>query len=190
MIENLNSSTDLTKVIDVSINAACESLNTLSKLSESDKFYWHFISSCCRLIQLNTENLSKLSKCVLAIDKLGKIFQQYCATKNINKSATYEISHEIKSILNVDVNDYFTWIHKIQTIMVKWQQKFFDEKFSYDDIVTYDSNLLNIVDIAKSVKAEDLVLSCTDTAGLKDRYSAAYADLSSLLVKGNKKYGW
>ena len=180
----------LTNVINASLNAACKSLSTLSKLSESDKFYWHFISSCCRLIQPNIENLSKLNKYVFAVDKLGKIFQQYCATRNINKSATYEVSQEIKLIPNVDVNDYFTWIHKMQNVIFKWQQKFFDKEFNFDDIVTYDSNLLIIVDIAKSVNVEHLVLSRTDIAGLKNRYSTAYANLSSLLIKGNKEYRW
>ena len=190
MIEKLDSSTHFTSVISVSVNAACNSLNTLSKLSEADKFYWHFISSCCRLIQPNTENLSNLSKYLFAVDKLGTIFQQYCATRNINKSATCEVFQEIKSIPNVDVNYYFTWVHKMQNIIVKWQQKFFDEKFNYDDIVTYDSNLLIIVDIAKSVNVEHLVFNHTETGDLKKRYSAAYANLSSLLVKGNKEYGW
>ena len=190
MIEKLDSSTHLTTVINASVLAACNSLNTLPKLSEADKFYWHFISSCCKLIQPNTENLSKLSKYLFAVDKLGTIFQIYCTTKKINKSVTYEVSQEIQSIPNADLKDYFNWIHKMQNMMFKWRQKFFDEKFNYDDIITYDSNLPIVVDTAKAVNSEHLVLGCTEIADLKKRYSAAYAILSLLLVKGNKEYGW
>ena len=188
MIKKLNNSTShLTVVVDASVDAACVSLNTLSELSEADKFYWHFVSSCCKYIQPSAENLATLSTYSFAIDKLGKIFQQYCTTRKVNK---LEFPEEITLISNADVKEYFVWISKIQSIMVKWQEKILGEQFTYDDISAYKRNLPIITNIAKAVNADDLVFSDAEITDIVKRYSTVRAGLSSLLIKGNEKYGW
>lgn len=193
MMEKFNKSSFLTPVIDASVEATCKTLSTLSRLSTADKFYWHFISSCCKLIciQPSMDDKPKLNIYLFAIDKLGKIFQQYCASKNVNKSVTTcEVPEEIQLISDVNVKDYFAWICKIHEDMHKWQAKFFDDDFNYDDIYTYDKNLQIIEDIARAVNADHLVLSATDIENVRDRYFVAYADLCSLLIKGKEEYGW
>ena len=174
-------------MIDASVDAACKSLKTLSELSETDKFYWHFISSCCKYIQPSADNLTELSTHSFIIDKLGRIFQKYCTTKEVNKS---KVPEEITLISNADVMDYFTWICKIQSIMVKWREKFLEQDFTSDDILTYNSNLVVIANIAKAVNAGDLVFSNAEIENLYKRYSTVLAELCSLLIKGDEKYGW
>ena len=188
MIKKINNSTShLIDVIDASVDAACKSLNTLSELYETDKFYWHFISSCCKCIQSSADDLTILSGHSIIIDKLGKIYQRYCATKKVDKS---EVPKELTLISNADVKDYFTWICKIQGIMVKWKEKVSEEDFTSDDILAYHSNLVVIAKIAKAVNAGDLVFSDTAIEDLYKRYSTVLAGLCSLLIKGNEKYGW
>ena len=182
-----NSASHLSHVIDASVDAACKSLNTLSELYETDKFYWHFINSCCKYIQPSADDLDKLSTYSFIIDKLGKIFQKYCATRKVNKS---EVPKEINLISNTDVKGYFTWICKIQGIMVKWQEKILEEDFTFNDILAYYGNLLVIGNIAKAVNAGDLVFSDIEIDNLHNRYSTVLAELRSLLIKGNEKYGW
>lgn len=192
-MEKFNKSNCLTPVIDASVEATCKTLGTLSQLSTADKFYWHFISSCCKLIhvQPSTDDKTKLSIYLFVVDKLGKIFRQYCTTKKVNKSVTTcEVPEEIQLIPNVNVKDYFAWICKIHDDMHKWQVKFFDNDFNYDDIYIYNENLQIIVDIAKAVNADHLVFSATDIESVRDRYFVAYADLCSLLIKGKEEYGW
>ena len=186
MIEKLETSSHLESIIDVSIDAACESLDTLSQLTDVDKFYWHFISSCCKHIRPSAGNLVKLTTYSFAIDKLGKIFQQYCIMKNINESVTCEIPQDIS---NTDIKDYFSWICEIQTVMDKWREKFLEEQFNYDEISMYINHLSTIEQIAKAVKA-DLVFDETELSSFKDRFSEAYVNVWSILVKGDKEYGW
>ena len=188
MIEKLETSSHL-ELIDASIHAACESLNTLSQLSEVDKFYWHFISSCCKHIRPSSWNLAKLSMYSFAINKLGKIFQKYCMTRNINEPVTREVPRDIDLLSNADIKGYFIWICEIQTVMYKWEEKFSEEQFNYDEILMYSVLLSTIEHIAKAVKT-DLVFDVTALSNLKDRFTAEYTKLWLILVKGNKEYGW
>ena len=188
MIKKLETSSHLQDIVEVSIYAACESLNALPQVSDVDKFYWHFISSCCKHIRPSGGNLVKLTTYSFAIDKLGKIFQQYCMIKNISESVTCRIPQDIS---NADIKDYFSWICEIQTVVDKWRQKILEEQFNYDEISMYSTSthLSAFEQIAKAVKA-DLVFDVTALLELKDRFSVVYAELRSILVKGNKELGW
>ena len=190
MLEKLNPSTDLARVIKYSIQNACKSLNKLSELSQTDKFYWHFISSCCKLIQPNAGNLTKLNTHLFAIDQLGIIFQIYCTTNGVIMTITCEIPQEIKLISDVYVKDYFMWIYNIHGVLYQWYIKYSEGKFNYDNIIAYDNNSQIINDIATAVNANHLVFSDTKLAGCRLRYSKAQAELHSLLIKGNKECGW
>jgi len=175
-------------VIDASVEGACNSLNALSNLSPSDEFYWNFIISCCNHVQPDPLNLANLKTFLVIVFKLGKIFKRYCTIRNVSKSQTYEVPEEIVS--NDQVKGYFEWIGKMHVIMKDWQSKFLEEEFNYDDVLTYQCNLTNITYFAKAVKADHLVISDRDIKDLHDRYSSIYCTLSSLLVKGNKEFGW
>ena len=190
MMEKLNSSTPLARAIDYSIQNACNSLNKLSELSEADKFYWHFISSCCKLIQPNAGNLAKLNTYLFAIDKLGIIFQIYCTTNTVSMSMTCGIPQEIELISDVYVKDYFIWIYNIHDVLYQWKIKYLKGKCNYDDIIAYNNNLQFINDIATAINAKHLVLSDIEIADCRQRYSKAQAELQLLLIKGNAECGW
>ena len=191
MIEKFNSSNQLKLVLNASINAASASLTALSQLSEVDKFYWHFIASCCNHVQPNAENLSKLKTYLFVTERLSNIFLDYYASRKIEKPPViHEVPQEIIRISNPDVKDYFKWVIKMQNIMIHWQFKFMEQEFNYDDIFTYDDNLKHINTFAKAVYTEHLVYTDSDIAKIKERYSVIYAELSSLLVMSNKEYGW
>ena len=189
MLEKLSPANNLYHVIEECVNAASNSLTALSQLSDVDKFYWHFIASCCNHVHPNPENLSKLNKHLSAVEKLSVIFHKYCANKG-KKSIIYEVPEEIAHILNADVKSYFEWIIEMQKFMINWQSKFMDENFNYDDIFIYADNMQDINAFAKSVCAEHLVYSADEISKLKEDYSAIYADLCSLLVKSNKENDW
>ena len=131
MIKNLETSSHLEYIVDVSICAACESLNALSQVSEVDQFYWHFINSCCKHIRPSGGNLVKLTTYSFAIDKLGKIFRQYCMIKNISASVTCRIPQDIS---NADIKDYFSWICEIQTVVDRWRERISEKQLNYDEI--------------------------------------------------------
>ena len=190
MLEKLENFRPLADVIDASIGAVHNSLTTLSKLSEVDKFYWRFISSCCKCIQLGSENLATLNIYSLVINKLGKIFQEYCKVKDVSRSITDKVPEEINSVLSAEVQEYFTWIHKMHGILFKWQTNILNKEFNYDDVFTYETNLSIITDIAKALNAHHLVISNIEITGLSERYYVAYGELYSLLVQGNNDYGW
>ena len=191
MIEKFNSSNQLKLVLNASINAASASLTTLSQLSEVDKFYWHFIASCCNHVQPSVEKLSKLNTYLFVTERLSTLFLDYYASKKIEKPPViHVVPQEIISISNADVKDYFKWIIKMQNIMIHWQSKFMEQEFNYDDIFTYGANLKHISTFAKAVYTEYLVYTDNDIAKIRERYSVIYAKLSSLLVKSNKEYGW
>ena len=187
MLEKLHLTDHLKLVINESVTAASNSLAMLSQLSEADKFYWHFIASCCNRVQPNRENLAKVNTYLFAIEKLSAIFHEYCTKNNIEKSFIINtVPQEICHILNADVKSYFNWIIKMQEIMIHWQIKFMDQNFNYDDIFTYAS----IAAFAKAVCIEYLVYTADEITQLKDEYSAIYTKLCSLLVKNDKEYGW
>ena len=189
MLENLRTS-QLNTVIDESIEVASNSLTTLSQLSEVDKFYWHFIASCCKHVQPNRENLVKLIRFLFAVERLSIIFHEYCTKKSIEKSVMYEVPQEIHHILNADVEDYFKWFIKMQEIMIHWQAKFIDQDFNYDDLSTYINKLQSIAAFAKAVSTEHLLYTADEIIELEQGYSSVYVGLCSLLVKNNKECGW
>ena len=191
MMEMLNLSIPLKLVVDAGVKAASSYLTKLSQLSEVDKFYWHFIASCCAHVQPSVENLAKLKSYVFAVEKLSKIFCDYYSTKRLEKPRViHEVPPEICCISNSDVNNYFKWIIKMQSIMFHWELKFSDKEFTYDDIFAYHGNLPGITAFAAAVYTDHLVYSDTSIIKLKDDYSKVYANLCSLLVKSNKEYGW
>ena len=190
MLEKLHLTNPLKLVITESVTAASNSLTGLSHLSEADKFYWHFIASCCNHVQPNRENLAKVNTYLFAIEKLSTIFHEYCTKNNIEKSVINIVPQEISHILNADVKSYFSWIVKMQEIMIHWQIKFMDQDFNFDDIFTYAGKLQSINAFAKAVCTEHLVYTADEITQLKDGYSAIYTKLCSLLVKNDKEYGW
>ena len=191
MLEKLHLTDHLKLAINESVTAACNSLTTLSQLSEADKFYWHFIASCCNHIQPNRENLAKVNTYLFPIEKLSVIFHKYCTKNNIEKSFVIStIPQEIIHISNADVKNYFNWIVKMQEIMIHWQLKFMDQDFNYDDAFIYADNLHNTTAFAKAVCTEHLVYTSDEITKLKDDYSALYAKLCSLLVKNDKENDW
>jgi len=191
MIQKLNTATGhLAYVINASVCAACNSLDALSQLSVKDKFYWHFISSCCDHVQPRAEDLARLNIYFFAVDKLSKIFQQYCTTRKVNVSVTYKIPQEIIDVSNDDVKHYFEWIAKMHDIIIYWQNKFAEKDFNYDDIITCSNNLRITSDFARAVNANPSVFNDKAIEDLNKRYSEAYVKLYTLLVKDNKKYGW
>ena len=191
MIEKLNSSNQLKIVIDAGVKAVSSSFIKLSRLSEVDKFYWHFIASCCAHVQPSVENLAKLKSYVFATEKLSKIFCEYCTTRKVEKiPVIHEVPQEINRISNSDVKDYFKWIVKMQSIMIHWQSKFIEEEFNYDDIFAYHENLRSITAFATAVYTDHLVYPDASIINLRDEFSKVYANLCSLLVKSNKENGW
>ena len=191
MLEKLYLTDHLKLVIHESVTAACNSLTALSQLSEVDKFYWHFVASCCYHIQPNRENLAKLNTYLFLIEKFSVIFHKYCTKNNLEKSFVINtIPLEISRILNPDVKNYFNWFAKMQEIMIHWQSKFMEHDFSYDDTFAYAGKLQSIAAFAKAVCTEHLVYTADEITKLKDDYSALYAKLCSLLVQTNKDYSW
>ena len=190
MLEKLYLTDHLKLVIHESVTAACNSLTTSSQLSEADKFYWHFIASCCNHVQPNRENLAKLNTYLFPIEKLSIIFHEYCTENNIEKSVIHSIPQEISHISNADVKNYFSWIVKMQEIMIHWHSKLIERDFNYDDTFTYAGKLQSIAAFAKAVCTEHLVYTADEITKLKDDYSALYAELCLLLVKNDKEYGW
>lgn len=177
-------------MINTSVDAVCKSLTMLSQLSEVDKFYWHFIASCCINAQPNLENLTKLNTYIFVIQKLSKIYHEYCTVRKIQKSVIHTIPQEISHISNTDVKDYFKWVIKMQNIMIHWQSKFIEQDFNYNDILMYDENLQSITTFAKAVCTEHLLYNVEDIARFKEDHSKAFASLCSLLVIDNKDNGW
>ena len=191
MIEKLNSSNQLKLVIDAGVKAVSSSFTKLSQLSEADKFYWHFIASCCAHVQPGVENLANLKSYVFATEKLSKIFCDYWNTRKVEKPPViHVVPQEINRISNSDVKDYFKWIIKMQNIIAHWLLKFLDEEFNYDDIFTYHRNLQSITAFATAVYTNHLVFTDANIIKHRDKFSKVYANLCSLLVKNNKENGW
>ena len=190
MLEKLYLTDHVKLVIHESVTAACNSLTTLSQLSEADKFYWHFVASCCNHVQPNRENLAKLNAYLFPIEKLSVIFHEYCTKNNKEKSVIHTIPQEINCIPNPDVKNYFNWIVKMQEIMIHWQSKFMEQDFNYDDTFTYAGKLQSIAAFAKAVCTKHLLYNADEITILKDDFSAIYAKLCLLLVKNDKEYGW
>ena len=191
MMEKLNSSNQLQLAIDAGVKAASISFTKLPRLSEVDKFCWHFIASCCAHVQPSVENLTKLGSYVFATEKLSRIYYKYWITRNVeNPPVIHEVLWEICHISSSDVNSYFKWIVKMQNIMVHWHSKFIEEEFTYDDIFAYHRNLPTITAFATAVYTDHLVYSDADIIKFRESYSNVYASLCLLLVKGNKEYGW
>ena len=189
MLEKLHLTDHVKLVIQESVTAACNSLTTLSQLSEADKFYWHFIAFCCNHVQPNRENLAKLTTYLFAIEKLSVIFHEYCTKNNIEKSVIHTIPGEINHISNADVKNYFNWIVKMQEIMIHWQSKFMNHDFNYDDIYLYAGKLQSVAAFAKTMCTEHLVVTIDELVKLKDVYLGIYAKLCLLLVQTNRDYG-
>ena len=191
MIEKLNSTNWLKIVINASISAACNSLTKLSQLSEVDKFYWHFIASCCSHVQPNVENLAKLNSYLFVTEKLSAIFRDYCSTRYREKHTVInEIPQEINHISNTDIKDYFSWVIKMQSVVIHLQSKYLDEEFNYDDILAYAGNLHSIHSFAKYMLIGDLTYTADEIGRIKENYSTVYTKLFLVLVKYNKGYGW
>ena len=189
-MERFNLSNQLKLVVNAAVSTASSSLTAISQLSEVDKFYWHFIASCCNHVQPNPDNLSKLDNYLFITERLSTIFYDYCTTRKRGKEVIHSIPQEIDRISNSDVKDYFRWIIKMQNIVAHWELKFVNLKFNYDDIFAYAANFQNIAAFAKAVYADRQVLNSDEIAKFKEDYSRIYAKLCSRLVKNDKEYGW
>jgi len=190
MIEKLNSSNNLKALILHSVDHVVKTLNYLQQLSSVDRFYWNFIASCCSHIKPDKDNLDKITMYTFAVEKLGRVFQEYCVTKNINPRVFFTVPEGINQLSNHDVKEYFKWIVEMQSIMIHWHEKFFDEDFNYDDIFMYVSNLNNISKFAAGLNAGYLVYKSDEMAKIKEKYSSLFSDLCLLIVKSIKDTGW
>lgn len=189
IVKELNSSPELNHMLSSSIQALCNSLSRFPQLSETDKFYWHFIALCCDFIQLNPWNLGELVIYKFIIDELSKIHCTYCEIKKISK-VIHEIPNELCNNANADVECYFKWIVSMQRIVVYWNQKFDTGEFNYDDILKYASNISNVTTFAEIMFVENLIWNIDEITKLKDEYSTQYAKLCMLLVNSSKDSGW
>ena len=190
MIEKFYSSNHLKLLIVTSVNAACKTIPSFHQLSSVDKFYWNFIVSCCNHIQPDAKNLDKISACAFAVEKLGKVFQEYCTVKHCGNRPFHEVPEDIKQLSNNDVKDYFKWIVKMHDIVVHWHNRFLTKEFNYDDILAYASILPNFGKFAGALNLDNLVFQSNEISKIKDEYSTIYAGLCSLLVKNIKEVNW
>ena len=191
MMKKLNSSNHLKLMIDAGVKVASSSFTKLSQLSEVDKFYWHFIASCCAQVQPSFESLAKLKSYVFATEKLSKIFCDYCTTRKLEKPPViHEVPREICRISNSDVKDYFKWIVKMQNIMVHWHYKVLNREFNFDGILAYRNNLQSITAFATAVYSDHLIFIDDDITQLREYYLQVYTQLCLLLVKSNAECGW
>ena len=190
MIEKFYSSNHLKLLIVTSVTAACKTIPSLHQLTCVDKFYWNFIASCCSHIQPDVGNLDKISACTFAVEKLGKIFQEYCTVNQVSNRAFHEVPEDINQLSNNDVKDYFKWIVKMHSIVMHWHEKFVNEEFNYDDIFVYASVLPNFRKFARALNVDYLVCQSNEITKIKDQYSSIYAGLCSLLVKNIKEVNW
>ena len=125
-----------------------------------------------------------------AVEKLGRVFQEYCVVRNIEARVFHEVPENINQLSNNDVKEYFKWVVEMQSIMIHWHEKFCDEEFNYDDIFVYAGNLNNISKFAAAVNAENLVYKSDEIAEIKEKYSSLYSDLCLLMIKSIKETGW
>ena len=190
MIEKFYSSNHLKLLVVTSVTAACKTIECLQQLSSVDKFYWNFIASCCNHIQPDVGNLDRISACSFVVEKLGKIFHEYCIVKKIGSRVFHEVPQDINQLSNSDVKDYFKWIVKMQSIVIHWHGRFIKEEFNYDDIFAYASVLPNFGKFAAALNVDHLVYQSTEISMIKDQYSSIYAGLCSLLVKNIKEANW
>ena len=190
MIEKLNSSHNLKLLVVNGVDHVIKTLNSLHQLSGVDKFYWHFIASCCSHIQPDADNLDRIAMYTYAVEKLAKIFQEYCIAKNIGAQVFHVVPEGINQLSNNDVKDYFKWVVKMQSIITHWQSKFLSDEFNYDDIFVYAGNLLNISRFAAAVNAGNLVYKTDEISKIKETYSSLYSELCVLMVKSIKDTGW
>ena len=191
VIKKLDCTSELEHIVDISIKAACNSLQTLPQLSEVDKFYWHLIALCCNHVQPNPEKLDELIIYECIIVELSKIFQAYYDLKKNTTKDIHQILYELNETLSTDVQDYFHWIQKMQKIMIHWQEKFKAGEFNYDDIFIYANNLDMITVFAEAIHTENLVYNTDEIIDvIKKKYSSLYAKLCRLLIKNSSDSDW
>jgi len=185
MIEKVQSN-GLKQLITRSVESVSKTVMSLSQLSFIDNFYWSFIASCCKHIQVGIKDLSKLSDFYFAIEKFSDIYKAYCGLRINVSQPMHELPEELKCIPNSNVKDYFNWIIKLQKIYIHWQELFEEKECNYDDIFAYASSLTTLTDLASLLGTTHLVYGAEKVAQFKSRYSKLYEKLCLLLVKSNK----
>jgi len=190
MIEKLNSSHNLKLLIVNGVDHVIKTLGSLHQLSSLDEFYWNFIASCCSHVQPDANNLDKIAMYTYAVEKLGKVFQEYCVAKNIGARVFHEVPQDINRLSNSDVKEYFKWVVKMQSVMIHWHSKFVNDEFNYDDIFVYACNLVNISKFAVAVNAGNLAYKSDEISKIKEKYASLYSELCLLMIKSIKDTGW
>jgi len=173
-------------LITRSVESVSKTVTSLDQLSFIDNFYWSFIASCCKHIQVGIKDLSKISDFYFAIEKFSSIFKVYCDLKKNVSQPMHELPEELKYTPNDNVKYYFSWIIKLQNIYIHWQELFKEKECNYDDIFTYASSLTTVTDLASSLGTTHLVYGADKVGQFKSRYSKLYEKLCQLLVKGSK----
>jgi len=181
MIENAEKNV-LKELIIRSSQSVGKSITTLSQLSDTDKFYWSFIVSCCTRIQVGVKDLNKLNIFAFAIENLSNVYLAYCNKKNISQPL-YEVPEEIK---HTDVREYFKWIFRVQSVLIHWQELFTDQAYNYDDVVEYAEVLATVEKLAHSLNITEQIFEIEHIEKFKTNYYEVYAELSSLVMKNTK----
>ena len=112
-----------------------------------------------------------------AIEILTKAYRKYC--KKVNRISG-KIPDEIEESDFV-VKDYFKWINDLQGIFLSWKQLFESEKYNHDDIIYYYKHTKILEQLAKSVKAEELI---SETTFLQQLYLSVYDKVVDMIMIG------
>ena len=140
----------ITKNDDHHMNVLRNVANKLHTRSQSlypqQRFCWGIVAAYCSNLSLiiTPSNFDWIGSYIEIIDLLGEIFKSYGKGLDTSK-ATLTIPP------NEDLHTFFSWVHKLQEILLDWQRKILHEKeCNYDEIMLYASNhamLLQIGDL-------------------------------------------
>lgn len=131
---------------------------------------------CCNNIQLNFRHLDRIVNFIPAIEILTKAYRKYC--KKVGR-VSGNIPKEVEESYFA-VNEYFKWINELKGIFISWKQLFESEHYNHDEIVYYDGHMTTLMQLAKFVDVEELIINPTC---LQQLYLSVYKKvLSTMLI--------
>ena len=154
-----------------------------------DEFYWSFIASCCKCIQVDVKNIKKFNLYSFAIEKLSSVYFAYWKNRTDIAQPLCEFPEEKE---HSDVKKYFQWIIKIQNIFSDWQKLFEEQAYNYDDIIAYAIALPTIARLAPLLDVDDFVYVVEEIEEFKRTYYELYFNICTLILKKSivaERYG-
>ena len=159
------------------------------------EFCWIIVAECCAHIKCKPKKLDWTNTFSAAIKSLGKLYSRLCPSLSLtgHRRVIKAVPDYAKTLFTTQsdapfVIKYLEWIVTAHTALTYWDEKFKEEKFTFDDIRKYLSLSKCVQMAGEAVCADTLVSRQNEIEAMEMEYFKFYESLTNLLFSRDSRY--